>query len=454
MRIAFRYLVAIVALLGLASYAWAGGQSESQSTHGASVKVHTINLLTPLPLTRTVNPLTGQTLPGLNKLIAEFEKTHPNIKVDGSYLAGGPGAVLAKAQAMFASDSVDVYLQANADKLWIQGEIMGLSKLEKKDPIMSRFPRYVLQGERVTYGGHLIGIPQGLANNTLVYDKKIFQDYGVPLPGWHPTAQEIMSDIPKLTGIDPVTHKKTYGFWMDGRWMLNYVIDIFNNGFPYITNANQLFNTYQRNWHYAKFQFYTPQNVERILRVVELTKYAPIQMLSGAGDENWGRKNNDIAIIPWAGSALMQQSLKDGLTNRFIVTGGIVDSKGRTAYLSIPVVSIAKKTSSVKDSWELTSFLTSVQAAKFYYDNYNEIPITKDHSFIPASDPYAKAFADAVAPGRNLSFPPFYIQKYRPFLNTVMAHYLNGASVSQIKAEIVSGLKTLDSEGRAWTAAF
>ena len=425
-------------------FIWSAGQGESESEAKQVVKL----LLFDKPLEDTVDPTTGEKIKGANHLIKMFEEENPNIVVETMVL--GMDGREAKTEALFLANEVDVMYGAWSDKLYPAGHIMALDELAERDKIMDIYPDYVVGSERVVTQEKLVGLPIATANRTLAYDKQIFEDFGVEPPSMNPIAAEIKELIPQVTGINPRTGEMNYGIYIDGRWMITYILDIFEEGFEYIEDKYNFFRTYKGDWSKVVFNFDTDENAQKIKDVLPLLNYAPISMLSGSGMERWGREDNDIAIIPFCTDSWMIEAKRNDLMDRFIVTNGI-KYEGTIPYLNIEVVSVAEKTKNLEASWELAKFLAGPTAQAFFYETLNRMPILNDTSFIPDSDAYGKAYADSIGLGRNPGFPAFFIATFRPWLNNIMAMYLDGKEIDQLVDE---GLEKLQKQAEQWAEEY
>jgi multiple sugar transport system substrate-binding protein len=450
-----RGLLVALAALTAAGLAYASGSSEPGAGAAAAGRQVTVRLsLFPgFTAEDSPDPATGVVRKGMKSLVAEFNKQYKNIDVE---LIDVPFEGRdQKMQSLYMSNAVDVCFAWGDYKVsYLPGFTVDLRAFPDVGKVMERYPDYVKKGERIMYGDAITSIPTYASTYSCVYDRKLLDDLGLKAPSMNPTAAEIYDLILKANRVDPKTGKQVYGAWMDGRWMINYILDVMNDGAPYVRNPDEVWNDPKNpsHWKAAQWAFNTPEMAAKIKHILPLTNAMPAAMVTGQGLEKWGTADNDIAIIPYASMGYMDNAKKNRLTDRFVATDGIKDSRGMISYLNVQGSTLATKAQAKAESWELLKFITGAEAQKFLYENYGVLPCLKDTSFIPATDLYSKAFAAANADGRNPTFPQFYIKSFRPFLNEVMAKYLDGIlSGAALDDFIAKGLAKLDEDAAQWS---
>ena len=165
------------------------------------------------------NPISGETNKGLHVLEEEFEKQHEDI--DLQFILMGWDDYQKKTQAMLIAGDSDVYqapgiasiaeqgllepLQAYIDRdsydlgVYIDGQVDGWKVVGPED------------SEPQIYGLPMIG-----DTRFLVYDKQIFDDWGVPYLSETPTPEEILAAAKQMTGANPKTGKENFGLFHKG----------------------------------------------------------------------------------------------------------------------------------------------------------------------------------------------------------------------------------------------
>ncbi len=448
-----RGLLVALAALAAASLAFASGSGEPAAGAAAKQVTVRLSLFPGFTAEDSPDPATGLVRKGMKNLIAQFNQQFRNINVE---LIDVPFEGRdQKMQSLYMSNAVDACFAWGDYKVsYLPGFTVDHGTLPGIDQVMARYPDYVKKGERIMYGKVITTIPTYASTYSAVYDRKLLEDLGLKAPSMNPTAAEIYDLILAANRVNPKTGKQVYGAWMDGRWMINYLLDVMNDGAFYVKNPDQVWNdpANPSNWKAAQWSFNTPEMAAKIKHMLPLTRAMPAAMVTGQGLEKWGTADNDIAIIPYASMGYMDNAKKSKLTDRFVATNGIKDAKGMISYLNVQGSTLAKNAQNKAESWELLKFITGPEAQKFLYENYGVLPCLRDTSFIPATDLYSKAFAAANADGRNPTFPQFYIKNFRPFLNEAMAKYLDGSlSGAALDDFIAKGLAKLDEDAAKWS---
>jgi multiple sugar transport system substrate-binding protein len=442
----------VLALVVTAALAFASGSSEPGAAGAKQVTVR-LSLFPGFTAEDSPDPATGLVRKGMKNLVADFNKQFKNIQVE---LIDVPFEGRdQKMQSLYMSNAVDVCFAWGDYKVsFLPGFTVDHRSLPDIDKVMARYPDYVKKGERIMYGDVITTIPTYASTYSCVYDKKLLEDLGLKAPSMNPTAAEVAELILKANAVNPRTGKQVYGSWMDGRWAINYLLDVMNDGAFYVKNPDQVWNDPRNpsNWKVAQWSFNTPEMAAKIKKTLPITRAMPAAMVTGQGLEKFGTADNDIAIIPYAAMGYLDNAKKNKLTDRFVATNGIKDAKGMISYLNVQGSTLAKNAANKTESWELLKFVTGSEAQKFLYENYGVLPCLRDTSFIPATDLYSKAFAAATADGRNPTFPQFYIKNFRPFLNEVMAKYLDGSLAGAALDDFIAkGLAKLDEDAARWS---
>jgi multiple sugar transport system substrate-binding protein len=150
--------------------------------------------------------VSGKSLTALGK---QWNAKHPQQKVKLVF-DGGSDGVLQKTVAGFtAGNYPDMAYQfgSSASQLVRQPKLVDLTKTVKKSDFgWDDF--YPSERVAATVGDKVVGVPALVDNLAVVYNKKMFQDAGVPLPTATWSWDDFRSAAAKLT--DPAT--KTYGW--------------------------------------------------------------------------------------------------------------------------------------------------------------------------------------------------------------------------------------------------
>lgn len=142
--------------------------------------------------------------------LQNFEKLHPNIKVNWSPI---PGDYPTKMRANVASNTVpDVfYLQPAMSAEYINsGKLLNLSPYMARDNVKASDYYSTLLNPFVCTSGQVYGLPKDWNSLGVFYNKQMFQAAGLPTPsaGW--TWTDLQNDAQKLTK-NPGTPHSVYG---------------------------------------------------------------------------------------------------------------------------------------------------------------------------------------------------------------------------------------------------
>src|SRR5581483_8036448 len=139
-----------------------------------------------------------------------FEKLHPNIKVNWSPI---PGDYATKMRANIASNTVpDVfYLQPSMSNEYISaGKLLNLSPYMAHDGIKASDYYSTLLNPFVCTSGQVYGLPKDWNSLGVFYNKQMFQAAGLSTPGVGWTWTDLQNDAKKLTK-NPGTPQSVYG---------------------------------------------------------------------------------------------------------------------------------------------------------------------------------------------------------------------------------------------------
>ncbi len=156
--------------------------------------------------------VSGKSLTALSK---KWNAENPKQKVKLVF-DGGSDGVLQKTVAGFtAGNYPDMAYQfgSSAAQLVRQPKLVDLTKTVK-DPSFNWDDFYPSEQEAATVDGKVVGVPALVDNLAVVYNKKVFQDAGVPLPTATWSWEDFRSAAAKLT--DPATKKYGWAYVNDG----------------------------------------------------------------------------------------------------------------------------------------------------------------------------------------------------------------------------------------------
>ncbi|NOU98169.1 extracellular solute-binding protein [Paenibacillus sp. LMG 31456] len=373
------------------------------------------------PVDDGINPATGKPAKGIKALFEPFLAKHPKLTLEYSEVPADDRK--AKWQALLLSNSVDVvFLDASID-FYNQGFLMPLDDYLARDNWKQNFVDALwTDKERLTNegDGKVMAMPGGILTNTIVYDKQIFEEFGVQPLSEKPTADELIEKAKKLTGINPKTGKQSYGLFYDPRKTSHMMLDYFSGG-----QGVQFGTIDWKNFGNSKLNFNTPEIKKSLQTLIDINPYLPPGYEIGRGFENWGKADNNVAMCLWCGN--MDEVLKNKLEKRYVMTKGIRDKNDKTSFGTARVTAMAKQSKNPEAAWQVLKYMTGPEGQKFMYDNYKELPSWKSADWVKKEeDPYAEQLLAVVKDTKNVLFPPIMFSTIRPWMGDIISRAIHG----------------------------
>ena len=125
----------------------------------------------------------------------------------------------------------------------------------------------------------------------IVYDKKLFDDWGVEYLSETPTPEEVLHKAKRMTGKNPVTGEKNYGLWFQGNSLNQYTFVTLTYAYGAEGAVGSLNDLKRVRWELNK-----PEMKKVFEWLKEASTLAPPAFINGQGKENFGLENNNIAI--------------------------------------------------------------------------------------------------------------------------------------------------------------
>ena len=142
-----------------------------------------------------------------SQLVSEYEAAHPGVKISSLYV-NNDDTLQKVLTAVKGGSTPDIaYLYGSwAPQVAEIPQVVNLTQVVKQSSVnWNDF--YVGERDVATVNGKVIGIPALVDNLAVVYNKKLFQAAGLPLPGANWTWSDFVADAAKLTDAA----KKQYG---------------------------------------------------------------------------------------------------------------------------------------------------------------------------------------------------------------------------------------------------
>lgn len=374
----------------------------------------------------TTNPVTKQTVRGYYVIKELYEAEHPNIELE---LTGIPwDSWQAKLTTAAAANSVDIVVHGAS----IVDVVEDLTPYAEKDGdfLDGLLLKYSYRRADKSNYTQLVptGVPITAAATSILYDKKIFDDYGLDYPDETWTWEDVLAAAQKMTGTDPVTGEETYGYYIDGSssdWMGRSLTGyFFSKDVKVVEYADVQMDT--------KVSYTSEDALKGFEFVNELAKTCPKGFLEGRGAENFGTENNNIAM--WYSQNLVQTYQKTeslGLTERYgyAYSPVLETTDGWANFTGDWNMAIAKNAQHKEECWEFIKWMATNQDIADWCWEGGKIPNNKEAIERLASGdiPFADMFFNTLAatPDNFTIFASDYNDAFLGSSNAILANGLS-----------------------------
>jgi multiple sugar transport system substrate-binding protein len=368
MRLPRNFLLLSTAIVAIASVA---ATAPASAQDKAKVSVLTVGYNDK----DTVDPATGATTPGVDKLEAAFEAANPNIDLVITNIPWGEGATgyAPKTEAMIKANQSCLYEMPGAASYAKRGLLQNLDELIAADKDFVNHWGKQLETDKIwgPDAKHLYYIPNNTGERVFNWDATIFADYGVEPLSKNPTLDEIATKAKALTGTDPKTGKQTYGYYYQGKYAVWQFLSIAHNmgaNWGEVDASGKM----KVNWN-------TPEYLKALQWFVDMAKYAPSGALASDGmPDGFLSDDNVVAIIPEGEQGYFIQPLiaNPDLQKRFRSSFNLrgPDGVGGVATIS-PLAMAANGCDDKAAAWTALKWLAgSAEAQAFYFNSIGRLP--------------------------------------------------------------------------------
>ena len=311
------------------------------------------------------DPISGASLKGCHVLEEEFERLHEDI--DLQYIFMGWDDYQKKTQSMMIAGEADVYQAPGIHALASQALLEPLQAYIDRDGFdLSVYLDGQVDGWKVAgpedSEPQIYGLPMIADTRFIIYDKQLFDEWGVEYLSPEPTVAEILEKAAKMTGTNPVSGETNYGIFHKG-----------TDGGDTVMNLNEYYGgTWGSGFRASEMtvNFDTNTMLQAVETLVELNQYAPDGVMANQGGEMFGTENNNLAIHVRCHPAILNNINAQGLGDRYGVARLFInETEGKGGmFAGSPVVIAA--TSKVKDAaWEYVKFTGSEFFAEYFWEN-------------------------------------------------------------------------------------
>lgn len=319
------------------------------------------------------DPLSGETTKGVHVLKEEFEKTHPGATVE--FVLMGWDSYTQKTQAMLMSGEADVYQVPGIASLAAQGLLDPLAPyIEKDNYDLNNYIDGQVDGWKAKGPEdkdlEIYGLPVLGDTRVIVYDKQLFDDWGVEYLSENPTMKEILEKAKKMTGKNPVTGEENFGIFYKGKDAADTLMNLAE------ANGGTWGSGFE--WDGMKINFNSEEMKSGLNWLKEAVKYAPEGALSNQGGELFLKENNNIAISLRESPLFVKSMYSVGVEDRFIPAKLFVNEKeGMGGLFAGSPYSIGKDGKNKDLAWEYLKFTGSEFYQQYLWDEYMFIPNLK-----------------------------------------------------------------------------
>lgn len=348
------------------------------------------------------DPNTGAVLEGMDSLVKDFRAQYPDVTIEISAIPWTDWEP--KVNTMLMNKQLDV-LMLNEPKNWYdKGLIEPIDEYVKNDNLdTNQVWGDLYDSSFINYKGAHIGVPKFVSVKWLMYDKRIFDHYGVEYPKDNEPLESLMEKAAKMTGTDPVTNQKTYGVYLhNARLFTQYLADYF--GQPNYTEWAT------DNPKDIKWNLNSETMVNTLTFYQDFLKYCPPGVSMDKGFENFYTDNNNIAM--WINTnqlGPMASYYRNGEMDKISSYGmavPAVGADGKNGFAaSVWQWTLVKDGANKDASWELMKYLSSPDMSLRLYQGRYSIPWGAGvESKVKSDDPFMKTLLKCKSVAR--SFEP------------------------------------------------
>ena len=388
MRKTKRIFSALLAACLLASLAVSCGSKDEGGTSGGSGDKPVVRMVVPgISEESTTDPISGLTSLGLGDFEEFLEEQIPEVNVD---LVSIPwDGWIQKIEAMSTANEMDVGFFTNQVAVpdWYMDLTPYLEKDEEvnfdnlnewfSDPAVHYTTYKSFNYPEAT--GQVFGLPLTMASNFLIYDKQLFEDWGVEEPKAGDTMEDLINKSVQMTGKNPVTGAQNYGAFIGTEWMEWFAIS-YDAVKPY-SGDTMLLSDLDMD-EYINYIKDSEEVLNYFKGMEKMVASSPAGIATESGNEKFFTEDNDIAInyaTNNATSPMMKYIYADStdVTDRFIPFVIPTGKNGQQGFPEFFRLAINKGAKDPDAAWEVVkSVTTNKEIVDFYLKNYASDKVT------------------------------------------------------------------------------
>ncbi len=339
----------------------------------------------------TVDPISGIKSLGIPDFEAFLEEKMPQYDIQLTSIPWD--GWIQKIEVLATSGEADVGFYTNQEAVpnWYMDLTEYLNKDEKVNfdtmsDIWMEPAAYYTSYKSFNYPddtGKVYGLPMTIASNGIIYDTKLFQDWGVKEPDASMSLHELVGLAEQMTGNNPVTGEVNYGAYIIPYWAEWYAIS-YDAVKPLKSDTMEI-----GEFDLAEYADYIKDSEEvrnYFTDMVRLADSAPNGIATSSGAENFLMENNNIALNFDTSNfvkkymAYVYAEDKE-VTDRYKMLPIPEGKDGRQGFPEFFRFSVVKGAKNPDAAWEVIKELTTNKdIVDFYLRNYasDKLPCLKD----------------------------------------------------------------------------
>lgn len=399
-----------------------------------------------------IDPLTRKETIGLQRFFDEvFSEQYPNIDVKLS-VAPWENAT-EKMRTLLSSGDIDVLAAGgNEAAFYGDGLLREIDDLLEQDSEFKPEELYIegLWEDSVfnkSLEGKRFGLPSAMGQRMIIYDKKLFDDWGVPYLSEHPTPEEVLEKAKQMTGKNPKTGEQNYGLWFEGGSPSGSLFVTLSYYFNAPGYEGSLQDHKEIDW-----QLDTDEMVELMEWLEEASTLANPAFVNNAGNEKFGTEDNDTAIyLEYNGATIIAEHKVSGdkdMIERFVPVLNF--GPNGEGWVANDNISMAKEPQDLEAAWEVMKFMAGYEYSKWNYENNGVAPTLKDPDFIDPEDIYLEKALEIAQYGHvNIkdSVQTFFSSEINPAINGFVS-----SAAEESAPDINDFLNDLQEKAMDWSA--
>lgn len=364
------------------------GNTEKNTSGKSGEKKEVVRMVVPgISEESTTDPISGLTSLGLGDFEKFLEKKIPSVDIN---LISIPwDGWIQKIEAMSTSNEMDVGFFTN--QVAVPDWYMDLTPyLEKdKDVNFNNLDKWFLDPavHYTTYKsfnypeatGQVFGLPMTMACNSLVYDKKLFEEWGVEVPTASDTMDDLIAKAEKMTGTNPVSGKQNFGAYASSMWMEWFAVSY--DAVSPLSSDTMLLKDLDMD-QYVNYIKDSDEVLNYFKGMQRIIANSPDGIATKTGNEKFFTADNDIAFnfdTNTVSSSMMKYIYADSkeITDRFIPITIPTGKNGQQGFPEFFRFAVNKGTKNPDAAWEVVKAMTtSKEIVDFYLTNYASDKIT------------------------------------------------------------------------------